>query len=83
VSAETDMRHRIAASALIGWIERRKSFFNVRAYSRRSSVLYESATRGPAISPVGPKLAFGLRPASIYFWPQFRVNTLLLKSRFR
>jgi hypothetical protein len=29
---------------------------------------------------VGPKLAFGLGAASIYFWPQFRVNTLLLNS---
>jgi hypothetical protein len=45
-SGETDLRHRIAASALIGWIERRKSFFYVRAYSRRSSVLYQTSANG-------------------------------------
>jgi hypothetical protein len=33
--------HRIAASALAGWIERRKSFFYVRAYSRRWSGVYD------------------------------------------
>jgi len=30
-----DIVHRIAASALAGWIERRKSFFYMRAYSGR------------------------------------------------
>jgi hypothetical protein len=39
-------RPPIAASALIGWIERRKSFFYVRAYSRRSSVLYQTSANG-------------------------------------
>ena len=43
------MRHRIAASALVGWIERRKSFFYVRAYSRRCSVLYETAADGEQV----------------------------------
>jgi hypothetical protein len=33
VRSEGDMLHRVAASALVGWIERRKSFFYVRAYS--------------------------------------------------
>lgn len=41
LSGRADMVHRIAASALSGWIERRKSFFYVRAYSRRYSTLYE------------------------------------------
>jgi hypothetical protein len=35
-----DMAHRIAASALLDWAECRKSYFYVRAYSRRHSVLY-------------------------------------------
>ena len=34
------MVHRIAASALVGWMEHRKSFFYVRAYSRRHSTLF-------------------------------------------
>jgi L-ascorbate metabolism protein UlaG (beta-lactamase superfamily) len=41
LSGPVDTVHRIAASALAGWIERRKSFFYVRAYSRRFSSLYE------------------------------------------
>ncbi len=32
---QANVVHRIAASALYGWILRRKSFFYVRAYSRR------------------------------------------------
>ena len=36
-----DMTHRIAASALVGWLEYTKSFFYVRAYSRRSGTVYE------------------------------------------
>ena len=45
-SNEADVVHRIAASALVGWIERRKSFFYVRAYSRRSSSLYRLSRAG-------------------------------------
>jgi hypothetical protein len=41
LSGPVDTVHRIAASALAGWIARRKSFFYVRAYSRRFSTLYE------------------------------------------
>ncbi len=44
--ARADIVHRIAASALAGWIERRKSFFYVRAYSRRWSASYELARTG-------------------------------------
>jgi hypothetical protein len=33
--AEADQVHRIAASALVGWIRRTRSFFSVRASSRR------------------------------------------------
>lgn len=39
----TNVMHRIAASALVGWIERRLGWFTVRAYSRRSSTLYRVA----------------------------------------
>ena len=35
-----DLVHRIAASALVGWLERRKSFFFVRSYSRRHGTVY-------------------------------------------
>ena len=35
-----DMVHRIAASALVDWVRNRKSYFYVRAYSRRHSLLY-------------------------------------------
>ena len=38
---EADLVHRIAASALAGWAEHRRSFFSVRAYSRRFGTLYE------------------------------------------
>ena len=37
------MVHRIAASALVGWMEHRKSFFYVRAYSRRHSTLFNQS----------------------------------------
>ncbi len=36
-----DMMHHIAASALVGWMEYSKSFFYVRAYSRRSGTVYD------------------------------------------
>ncbi len=42
-----DVVHRIAASALAGWTERSKSFFYVRAYSRRWSRSYKLG-RGPS-----------------------------------
>jgi L-ascorbate metabolism protein UlaG (beta-lactamase superfamily) len=45
-SGEADVVHRIAASALVGWAERKRSFFSVRAYSRRSSSLYRLACDG-------------------------------------
>jgi hypothetical protein len=41
--------HRIAASALTGWIERRKSFFYVRAYSRRFTTLYQLERKGETV----------------------------------
>ncbi|MGH7905148.1 MAG: MBL fold metallo-hydrolase [Candidatus Binataceae bacterium] len=49
ISAPADIVHRIAASALAGWIEKRKSFFYVRAYSRRFSTLYRSERDGASI----------------------------------
>ena len=39
VDTRANMVHRIAASALMGWIQRRLSWFTVRAYSRRYSTL--------------------------------------------
>jgi hypothetical protein len=44
-----DMVHRIAASALASWIDRRKSFFYVRAYSRRFSVLHQLSREGDLV----------------------------------
>jgi UDP-MurNAc hydroxylase len=40
---EADLVHRIAASALAGWAEHRRSFFSVRAYSRRFGTMYTLA----------------------------------------
>ncbi len=37
---EPDLVHRIAASALAGWAEHRRSFFSVRASSRRFGTVY-------------------------------------------
>ena len=37
---EPDLVHRIAASILAGWAEHRRSFFSVRAYSRRFGTVY-------------------------------------------
>ncbi|MCH6562047.1 MAG: MBL fold metallo-hydrolase [Chloroflexi bacterium] len=44
-----DLSHRIAASALVGWLERKKSFFYVRAYSRRFSTLHELSRSGDTV----------------------------------
>lgn len=41
-----DLVHRVAASALAGWIKHSKSFFYVRAYSRRSGTVYDLAAEG-------------------------------------
>ena len=38
------MVHRIAASALATWVEHRKSFFYVRAYSRRHQAICDVMT---------------------------------------
>ncbi|HEY8216923.1 MAG TPA: MBL fold metallo-hydrolase [Acidimicrobiia bacterium] len=37
---EADLVHRIAASALASWVEHRRNFFSVRAYSRRYGTVY-------------------------------------------
>ena len=39
-AAEPDLVHRIAASALAGWAEHRRTFFSVRASSRRYGTVY-------------------------------------------
>ena len=39
-ASEADLVHRIAASALAGWAEHRRSFFSVRASSRRYGTVY-------------------------------------------
>ena len=41
--------HRIAASALTGWIQRRLGWFSVRAYSRRYSTLCQVGRRGSEV----------------------------------
>ena len=48
-SGEADVVHRIAASALVGWMQRKRSFFYVRAYSRRFSTLYGLARDGQEV----------------------------------
>jgi len=40
---EADLVHRIAASPLAGWIAHERSFYSVRAYSRRYDTSYEVA----------------------------------------
>ena len=45
-----DLVHRIAASALVGWMERRKSFFYVRGYSRRHGTVYRLAGAGQPVT---------------------------------
>ena len=49
-----DLVHRIAASALVGCLERRKSFFFVRGYSRRHGTVYRLVQAGEqvALKPV-------------------------------
>ncbi len=49
-----NVAHRIAASALTGWIERRLSWFSVRAYSRRFSTLTRvvRTPRGVDVQPL-------------------------------
>jgi L-ascorbate metabolism protein UlaG (beta-lactamase superfamily) len=54
-SGEADAVHRIAASALVGWAERKRSFFSVRVDSRRFSTLYELARVGADVR-VEPQL---------------------------
>ena len=39
-TAEADVTHRIAASALTDWARRRRGYFYARAYSRRFFILY-------------------------------------------
>jgi len=49
VAEKANLGHRIAASALVGWIERKKSFFYVRAYSRRFTTLYRLSKEGEKV----------------------------------
>ena len=44
-----NMVHRIAASALAGWIQRRLGWFSVRAHSRRYSTLGGTSRRGASV----------------------------------
>lgn len=47
---EPDLVHRIAASALAGWAEHRRSFFSVRASSRRFGTLYRLRRDGANVT---------------------------------
>jgi UDP-MurNAc hydroxylase len=47
---EADLVHRIGASALAGWAERRRSFFSVRATSRRFGTVYTLARDGSQVA---------------------------------
>jgi L-ascorbate metabolism protein UlaG (beta-lactamase superfamily) len=44
-----DLMHRIAASALVGWLERCRSLFSVRGYARRHGTVYRLARAGAQI----------------------------------
>ena len=46
---EADLVHKIAASALLDWLEHRRSFFYVRAYSRRYATLCTLRRDGDAV----------------------------------
>jgi len=48
-AAAADIVNRIAASALAGWIAHDKSFFYVRAYSRRYETLYAVSAAGSEV----------------------------------
>jgi hypothetical protein len=48
-AAAADVVHRIAASALVDWSECRKSFFYVRAYSRRHQASYALSAAGSEV----------------------------------
>jgi hypothetical protein len=47
---DADLVHRIAASALASWAEHRRSFFSVRAYSRRYGTVYTLAQDNTAVA---------------------------------
>lgn len=49
-TAEADVVHRIAASALVDWLEYRRSFFFVRGWSRRYQMPYLLARRGDRLA---------------------------------
>jgi L-ascorbate metabolism protein UlaG (beta-lactamase superfamily) len=46
---DPDVVHRIAASALTDWIQRKKGFFYTRAYSRRFSTLYQLSSNAASV----------------------------------
>ena len=54
--ADAHLVHRIAASALAGWVEHSRSFFSVRAASRRHGELYELQRNDAGV---------GLRPVEL------------------
>jgi L-ascorbate metabolism protein UlaG (beta-lactamase superfamily) len=47
---EADLVHRISASALAGWAEHRRSFFSVRASSRRCGTVYALGRNGSRVA---------------------------------
>jgi L-ascorbate metabolism protein UlaG (beta-lactamase superfamily) len=47
---EADLVHRISASALAGWAEHRRSFFSVRATSRRFGTVYALGRDGSRVT---------------------------------
>lgn len=48
-AVEADATHRIAASALVEWLDRDRTFFSVRALSRRSAAGYQLAGDPPTV----------------------------------
>jgi L-ascorbate metabolism protein UlaG (beta-lactamase superfamily) len=55
-AGDADIIHHIAASALVGWIERKKSFFYVRGSSRRFATVYQLSELDGQVHLEVPKL---------------------------
>ena len=59
-TAPADIVNRIAASALAGCMAHEKSFFYVRAYSRRSLAARETSAKSAALRSL-TQIIFGIR----------------------
>ena len=53
---EANVLHRIAGSILVDWMQRKRSFFSVRVYSRRFSTAYRVSGDATGVHAIPPKL---------------------------